>query len=223
VLVPTAIVAVAAGVVIVVAGGSSNSSGGGEITTLPSPNDLPPQIVTIVSHVPVALGTVTRAELSHALAQSAAQKGLDSSPAPGSSKYDKTAESALEELLNSIWIQGEAAELGIDATAGEIAAKRAKAKREAFKNEGQYRKFLAENHYTEADVRERVKDQILTTKMTKRIEGEGQPNRQAKQEALSNFVKHYTTKWRARTVCMPRYAIEQCRNGPAQREASTGH
>ncbi len=169
-----AIVAVIAAGVILLTGGSSGSkksSQEGGITTLPSPGELPPRTVAIISHVSSALGTVTRAELAHAIAQSAASAGLGSPPRPGSSKYEETADSALETLLQSIWIQGEAADLGLDITSSEIAAERAKVKRESFKSEAQYRKFLVESHYTESDVRERVKSQILSEKIRERIEG----------------------------------------------------
>ena len=183
-LVPLAIVAVIAAAVILLTGGSKGSSQGGGITTLPSPSELPPQTVAIVTHVPSALGTVTRAELAHAIALSAASAGLDSPPTPGSAKYTETADSALETLLQSIWIQGEAAELGLDVTSSQIAKERAKIKRQSFKSEAQYRKFLAESHYTASDVRERVKDQVLSTKIQERVAGEAKPVSSAE---ISNY------------------------------------
>jgi cyclophilin family peptidyl-prolyl cis-trans isomerase len=264
---PIAIVAAVAGGAILLTGGSSSSpdsTANGGIATLPSPNDLPRQTVAIVSHVPAALGTVTRVELSHAIAQGAAQAGLDSPPAPGSAKYDETVDSALKTLLESIWIQGEASEMGLSVTPREIAREQVKLKRQSFRTEAQYRHFLAEEHYTEVDVRERVKLQILSTMLQKRVMAKATPptdddiagyytanrstqfteptdgsgpahvqplaavrgqirrmlEQQAEQNAISRFVTRYDKRWRARTVCQPRYAVEQCSNGPVSPKAS---
>jgi peptidylprolyl isomerase len=226
VLVPFAIVTVIASGVILLAGGSSgsnNSSQEGGITTLPSPSELPPQTVAIVTHVPSALGTVTQAELTHAIALSAASAGLDSPPGPGSTKYAETAETALATLLEPIWIQGEAEERGLVVTSSEVSKKRAKIEREEFKSEGQYRKFLAESHYTKTDVRERVKVQLLGSKIQRELEGESEPphSQRARERALSDFETEFSSRWRSRTVCQPTYAIEKCSNGPAPPQASS--
>lgn len=206
----------AGGAVLLVAGGGSSGkpSGGSEITALPSPSELPSRTVALVSHMPTEAGTITQAELDHAIAQSAAQAGLDSSPASGSPKYRDTAEAALGELLSSIWIQGEAARMGIGVTSREVAEEREELKKESFKSDDEYQKFLAESHYTKADVDERVEDQMLSTKIEHRVQ-RGLKSEAAKQEAVVPFVKAYDKRWRARTVCAPRYAIERCSNGPA--------
>lgn len=216
VLPPIAVVAAIAAAVLLLTGRSDSSSTSpehGSITALPVPNELPPETVAIVAHVPTAMGTVTRAELSHAIQESSASVAADSPPRPGGAKYDETAESALETLLQSIWIQGEATERGIDATPGEIAKERAKIKREDFKTDGEYREFLATSHYTESDVRERVKTQILSRKIQEQIHH--QLKHQADQQGFTEFVTAFDNKWRARTVCLPRYAIKDCSNGPA--------
>ena len=221
VLAPIAIVAVIAiGAILLTAGSSSSSKSheDGAITTLPSASELPPGAVAIVSHVPVVLGTVTRAELNRAIMESTAVAGRDSPPRPSSAKYDETAESALETLLQSIWIQGEATERGIDVTPIEIAKERAKIKREDFKSEAQYRKFLAESHYTESDVRERVKTQILSEKIQEQIRH--QLKHQAEEKGFTKFITSFEKRWRARTVCLSRYATEDCSNGPTPVGAS---
>jgi hypothetical protein len=256
---------VAAVILLTADGGSSKSSSqDGGITTLPSPADMPPQTVALVSHMPRTVGTITHAQLDRAIAQSTAQAGLDSPPTPGSPKYDKTAESALGERLNSIWIQGEAAEMGFEVTPKEVAEEWEKLKGESFKSDDEYRKYLTEVHFTKADIDERVKVQILSTKIKQRLERNvefptndeiaryyaanreaqftkpavgsapahvqplaavrGQIRRQLKQQAeqedLANFVKRYNARWRSRTVCLPRYAVEDCSNGPAPAQAS---
>jgi hypothetical protein len=213
---------VAAGVVLLGGGGGSSTDSTGERDTeaLPSPTELPPRTVALVSHVPSATGTITRAELDHAIAQKAAQDGHDSLPTPGSAKYDETAEAALSERLDSAWILGEAAEMGIDVTPGEIAEELAKLKRESFNSDRQYRNFVTESHLTDADIDERVEVQLLSAKVQERIELNVEPpTQQAKQEDFADFVKRYTARWRSRTVCVPRYAVENCSNGPSPNQA----
>jgi SurA N-terminal domain len=213
---------VVAGVILLGGGGgsSTDSTGESDIEALPSPTELPPRTVALVSHVPSATGTITRAELDHAIAQKAAQDDHDSSPTPGSAKYDETAEAALSERLDSVWILGEAAEMGIDVTPGEIAEELAKLKRESFNSDRQYRDFVTESHYTDADIDERVEVQLLSAKIQKRIERNVEPpTQQAKQEDFADFVKRYTARWRSRTVCAPRYAVEDCSNGPSPSQA----
>src|SRR5262249_53426348 len=146
-----------------------------EITTLPSPADMPPHTIALVSHMPRTTGTISQAELAHAIVQSAAQAGLESTPTADSAKYEETAESALRERLSSIWIGGEAAEMGLRVTAKEVAEEREKLKGEAFKSDAEYGKFLAESHFSSADVDERVEVQMLSTKIQDKIERNVKP------------------------------------------------
>ena len=134
--------------------------------------------VAIVEDAPDGLGTITEAEFKHAFVQAAAQGQVKPVPKPGSKKYDELKETALGEVLDSIWIQGQAEEMGISVTKKEIAEELKKLKAQAFKTEKQYEEFLKEAHFTQADVDERVKIQILSTQIQKQItEGAPQPSK----------------------------------------------
>ena len=260
-----AAVAVAAVLLLSVGGGSSTSSTQQSgITSLPSPADIPPQTVALISHVPRALGTISAADLDKAIAHGAALAGNRPAPRPASPKYKEAAEAALTELLESAWILGEGTETGLDVTSSDIATELAKLKRQSFKSDGQYREFLKTSHYTDADVNERVKVQILSTRLQKKIAGsvadpsstevaryyaanedtqftepavESRPahvkplsavrgqiskslKQQAEQEAFTKYIKRFDAEWRSRTVCVPKYAVEDCSNGPAPEQAS---
>ncbi len=65
-------------------------------------------------------------------------------------------------MLDSIWIQGQAAEMGISVTPKEVGEELKKLKDKAFKTEQQYKEFLKEAHFTEADVNTRVTIQMLS-------------------------------------------------------------
>ncbi len=132
----------------------------------------------IVEDAPDGLSPVTEADFRHALVQAAAQKQIKPVPKPGDKKYDELKETALGEVLDSIWIQGQAAEMGIVLTKKEIADELAKLKKQAFKTEQQYKEFLKEAHFTIADVNERVTLQILSGKIEKQVtEGAPQPSK----------------------------------------------
>ncbi len=84
--------------------------------------------VAIVEHVPDDIGTVSEADFKRALLQQAAQAKLKKAPKPGDDKYEELKDAALGELLDPIWIQGEAEELGISVTPKQIATELARSK-----------------------------------------------------------------------------------------------
>jgi SurA-like protein len=180
---------------------------------LPTPEALPADVVVFVAHVPSSLGRLTKAEFQRALVQAAAEVGRSSAPGPHAKDYPRIANRALAERLDAIWIQGQAMEMGIGVRPPEISRELAHLKKEAFKNEAQYRRFLREAHFTDADVRERVEIQILSEKIQLRVifglsEAEAQ-------RVFRRFVKQYATRWQGRTVCAPGYVTVRCSNGPA--------
>jgi parvulin-like peptidyl-prolyl isomerase len=125
--------------------------------------------VAIVQHVPDDIGTVSEADFKRALLQQAAQGGLKKPPQPGDKKYEELKTAALGELLDTIWIQGEAEELGLSATPKQIATELAQVKKQNFKTKAEYQKFLKTSHFTKADVLARVKLQLLSTQIQERI------------------------------------------------------
>ncbi|HEY6549986.1 MAG TPA: hypothetical protein VIY71_02170 [Solirubrobacterales bacterium] len=178
-----------------------------------TPVELPANTVAIVSEVPRRTGTITKAEFHHALAQAAAQAGRKSTPKPGGNGYGKLKEVAIGESLDTVWIKGQAAEMVIEVTHQKVSRELARLKKQAFKSEAEYHRFLKESHFTRRDVRERVEVQLLSTAIQRRVV-RGLSGEAAKQKAFSDFVDAYSKRWRARTVCAPEYAIDRCSNGP---------
>jgi parvulin-like peptidyl-prolyl isomerase len=130
---------------------------------------VPSGAVTVVEDAPDGLGTVTEEEFQRALDQAAAQAKVTPVPKPGDAKYDELKETALGELLDAIWIQGQAEEMGISVTPKEVAAELEKLKKQAFKTEKQYSEFLKESKFSEEDVNTRVLIQILSEKIQNQI------------------------------------------------------
>ncbi len=93
-----------------VAGWSAASS-----AALPSPEELVPNTVALVSDVPIGLGTITKSEFHHALELTAVQDGSGPVPRTGSSRYERLAKVAVDRNLEAIWLWGEASTVGVSA------------------------------------------------------------------------------------------------------------
>ena len=134
---------------------------------------IPSEAVAVVEDVPGDIGTITEKELDHAIVQAAAESQITPVPKPGDEQYDGLRETALGELLDSIWVQGQAAEMGFETpTPKEVATELEKLKEGSFQSEKQYEEFLKESHYTDEDVDRRVTLQILSQKIQGKIQEE---------------------------------------------------
>ena len=125
--------------------------------------------VAVVEDTPGTIGDVSQADYDKALLQTAARAGLREAPAPGDDQYEDVKMAAISDILDSIWIQGEADEMGIEVTQKEIDTELASIKRQNFRTEAEYQRFLEESHFTEEDVDERVKLQLLSTQIQQQI------------------------------------------------------
>lgn len=199
--------AAAAAAVLLVAGGDA-----ADAPERLSPDELPSSTVAVVTHVAPQLGTVTKREFAHSLDQAAAQSDLEEPPGRGDPQYGELKKAALATLLDSIWVRGQAEEMGIFVTDREVADEFAKIREESFESKAEYQEFLRESRYTDEDVDERVLTQLLTTKVQEEIVAD-LSSEKAKQEAFQRFVRRYNRRWRSRTVCAPAFATERCSNG----------
>jgi parvulin-like peptidyl-prolyl isomerase len=136
---------------------------------------VPEDDVAIVQHVPDDVGQVSKEDLDRALLQQVAQAKLKKPPQPGDDKYEELKTAALGELLDTIWIQGEAEELGISVTPKQIATELAQVKKQNFKTEAEFQKFLKTSHFSRQDVLDRVKLQLLSTQIQEAITKEAPP------------------------------------------------
>jgi len=134
---------------------------------------IPADAVAVVEDAPEGTGTVTQKDFDHAIAQAAASSGIKPVPKPGDEQYEGLKETALGELLQSIWLQGQAAEMGIEVTPKEVDAELKKIKEQSFESsEKKYQEFLEESHFTQADVLDRVKLQVLSNEIQEQIRNE---------------------------------------------------
>lgn len=131
--------------------------------------------VAIVTHVPDQIGSVSEAEFKRALLQQAVKAKLKKAPQPGDDKYEELKKAALGELLNTIWVRGEAEELDVSVTSKQIATELAQIKKTNFKTPAEYKEFLATSRFTKADVLDRVELQLLTTQIQELVAKKAPP------------------------------------------------
>ncbi len=172
---------------------------------------VPAGAVAVVSDVPAGQGEVTVDELRHAIDLQAAQQKLPSAPQPGDPKYKKISEEAFGELLDGVWIEGEAAELGLVATDRQVEAEAKKIRDQNFKTEAQWHRFLAESKLTLEDVHQRVKLQLLSQKIQYEIENSA-GGKAGRQQQFKAYVTAFQKKWKKRTLCRADFVNERCSN-----------
>jgi len=151
--------------------------------------------VAIVEDAPEGIGTISEERLKHAIVITAAAGQIKPVPKPGSGKYEELQETALGEILDTIWIQGLGEEMGFSVTPKEVEQELEKLKKQAFKTEKQFEEFLEESHYTSEDVNQRVKVQIYNTKIQEQLKEESSVPNSSEIEEYYEAAKssQYTT------------------------------
>lgn len=123
--------------------------------------------VALVEGVPD--GTISEAEFKRALVQQVAQGGLKKPPKEGSTKYEELKSGALGELLDFIWIRGQAEELDLSATKKKVAEELEKIKEQNFPTPAAYSEFLETSKFNQADIDKRVELQVLSAAIQEAI------------------------------------------------------
>jgi len=123
----------------------------------------------VVQDTPGDIGTVPATKVEHAIVLAAAGAGEKAPPKPGDPKYDEMKESAVNSVLEGIWIQGLANQWGIEVSEKELAAEVKKVKKESFKSPAEFKKFLKESHFTPADIDEKVLIQMLSKELQEQL------------------------------------------------------
>jgi parvulin-like peptidyl-prolyl isomerase len=146
----------------------------------------------IVKGVPSESGTVSEAEVKRATAQQIAAASSESkakAPKPGSKKFEELREAAFGELLDYIWIRGEAEEMNISVTAKQIEEELKTIKKQNFPTAKAYDEFLKKSHFTQADVDRRVELQVLSTEIQEQVKGGTAPATASEIEAYYEAEK----------------------------------
>lgn len=132
---------------------------------------IPSGDIAVIEDAPGDRGKISKEDLDHGLEILLAGEG-QKTPKPDSPEYEKAQEAALTSALESVWLEGQAEEMGIEATDQQVAKKLKEIKDENFPTKAQFEKFLNERKLTAEDVDERVRLEILTEEIQKELQEE---------------------------------------------------
>jgi foldase protein PrsA len=163
---------------------------------------VPAGAAAIVKSAPEGKGEITEAEAKRATGQqvAAAESAEEGKKAkkikPGSKKYEELKTAAMGELLDQIWLAGEAEALGITVTPKQIEAELKTIKEQNFPTAKAYKEFLEKSHFNQEDVDKRVELQILSTEIQEKVTNEAKP-------ASNAQIKAYYEKEKATQFTTP--------------------
>lgn len=128
-------------------------------------------------------GQISRESFDASLMRAAKNQGLQEAPPTDDPQYEALRDEALNDVLDTAWILGEASEQGISVSDREVAQEFEQTKTENFKTEKEYEDFLAETGFTQEDIDLRVKLQLLSTQIQEEITGGTEPQPVSEEDA----------------------------------------
>jgi parvulin-like peptidyl-prolyl isomerase len=156
-----------------------------------TPPSVPSGAVAHVSDVPDEIANISEEELRDGIYRQATsgEQKLKKPPEPGSDKYEELKTNAMTELIEGVWLRGEAEERGITVTEKQIEDELATIKKQSFPGKGAFEKFLKESRYSAEQVDDLVELQILVKEIQERVNGEAPPPSSAEIEAYYDAEK----------------------------------
>lgn len=152
--------------------------------------------IAVIKDAPPGMGNISEVQLKAAVVQQIAAAQLKKVPKPGSKKAKEVQEAAQGELLEAVWIQGEAEELNLSITDKQVETELAQIKKTNFPTATAYKEFLETAKLTQEDVDKRVRLQLLGTKVQEYITAAAPPpsNSEIAENYEENKATAYTTK-----------------------------
>ena len=128
----------------------------------------------------------------------------------GESEDSKRAhDEALKLLILLRWIDAEALRLGVVVTPGAVVTAFRRQKQQNYPRDRDFQKFLSRTHQTVADVKLRVRSDMLAKRLKQRASrGAKTPEGQSRQ--FDRYVKKFNARWKAKTVCGQGYETDDC-------------
>jgi hypothetical protein len=168
--------------------------------------------------VSVAGTTISLAEIRHW-----ARVGARSVYGPRRGRPSRTAfEFGAQFVIRQRWVDGEARAQGVRVTPRQVSRRLLRQIHGTFDSWRELHAFLRENRQTFADLRVRARLELLTEQLQERAVGDiTDPDEAAAR--LDAWTTAFLARWRARTLCTPRFAVPQkgrpptdCGNGPTE-------
>jgi hypothetical protein len=131
----------------------------------------------------------------------------------GSAKHRLSASEVMKQamsfLISSDWVLGEAADLNIHVSEGEVRHTFDHLRAQQFPKKREFKAFQKQSGQTIADLLFRVRLNLNSTRIQKHVLA-GHRGARSQQQALKRFVHDFKLKWEAQTYCDPGYAVTDC-------------
>jgi parvulin-like peptidyl-prolyl isomerase len=150
---------------------------------------IPSGDVILIEDAPGDSGEISKADFDHALVLAASAAGQKKVPKPGDAKYKELKETAQTSLLESAWLEGQGEEMGITVSDEELANELKKIKKESFQSEAEFKEFVKQNKYTPEDIDDRVKLQVLSTRIQAQLKEDAPTPSQSEVESYYEAAK----------------------------------
>jgi parvulin-like peptidyl-prolyl isomerase len=151
-----------------------------------------------ISNVPDEFANISEGKLKQTIVRLATsgEEAAKKAPKPGSKKYDELQKKAMTELIEGVWIRGQAEELGVSVTEKQVEDELAAIKKQNFPTAAAYKKFLKESKFTQDEVDQLVELQIFTKEIQERVGAQAPKPSSAEIEAYYEAEKEaqFTTK-----------------------------
>jgi hypothetical protein len=171
-------------------------------TTSPLANPLTPAPEQIVACI--GSQSITGATFSHWAV--VAQKSEGSKHRLSASEVMKQ---AMSFLISSDWVLGEATDLNIHVSEGEVRHTFDHLRAQQFPKKKEFKTFQKQSGQTIADLLFRVRLNLNSARIQKHVLA-GHRGARSQQQALKRFVHDFKLKWEAQTYCDPAYAVTDC-------------
>jgi parvulin-like peptidyl-prolyl isomerase len=154
--------------------------------------------VAHISSVPDEFANISEDKLKRSILRlsTSSEEASKKPPKPGSKKYEEIQKKAMTELIEGVWIRGQAEELGVSVTEKQVEDELAAIKKSNFPGKGAYEKFLKESHFTPEEVNQLVELQIFTKEIQTQVSAEAPKPSSSEVEAYYEAEKEaqFTTK-----------------------------
>jgi len=125
--------------------------------------------IALVEDVPDGKGEISKKDYDRAFLQTWKRAGLQAAPKPDNAQFAEIKEAAINDLLDQAWLTGEASELGVAATDREVQNEFQTIRQDQFPDEAAFEKFLKDSAFSEEEVLDRVRLQVLSRKIEEQI------------------------------------------------------
>lgn len=149
----------------------------------------------VVTGLPGDMGNISEEEVEKTIQQQVAESG-GKAPKPGEKLYYRHMSVAMNELLNALWIEAEAEDLGIQVTDKQIEDELEKIKKQSFPTEAAWKAFLKKSHLSPKEVNRRVKLQVINNQVQETVKAKAPlPTEEELKEAYeAEKSERFTTK-----------------------------